>query len=226
MLHNILNLFSKTPREPLKTHLVLVSECVERIPKLMEAAEQRDSSLLLRLKEEISQYEEQAEKIKSLLRSDLLGSMYLSIPRSVILEIVVLQDKLANAAKDIAFLCTVRPFLASEHILKPLKIVLHANIEAFDLVKTLLMNLSTLMEASFTGVEAEKAILMIEQIASKEREADILQADLLKSLLDIDTTLSPGQFYIMNSIFKCLASISNISERLALAVRAMIAARI
>lgn len=223
MLHNILNLFSKTPSEPLKTHLALVAECVERIPKLLEASEKGNQIELLKLKEEISFYEEQAEKIKSILRSDLLGSIYLSIDRSVILEIVVLQDKLANAAKDIAFLCTVRPFLINEHILKPLKAVVRANIKAFQLAHTLLMDLPTLIEASFSGIEAEKSILLIEQIAAKEREADILQADLLKALLDIDNTVTPGQFHIMNCIFECLASISNISERLALAIRATIA---
>lgn len=223
MLHGLLNLFGKTPSEPLKTHLALVAECVRRIPLLIEAAEKREERSLLTLKDEISSYEEQAEKVKSVLRSDLLGSIYLAINRNVILELLVLQDKLANAAKDMAFLCTVRPFPINTQLFKPLKLVVKSNLEAFELTHSLLMDLSTLIEASFSGIEAEKAILLVEQIASKEREADLLQADLLKVLLDIDATLSPGQFHILNCLFEKLATISNISERIALEIRATIA---
>ena len=220
MIRNILSLFRKEPSEPLQDHLLLVSECVVRVPQLIHAVESNDQQKLFKLKEEINQYEEKAEKIKSALRGNLLGSLYLSIDRSIILEILILQDKLANIAKDIAFLLTVRPFLIDPYLIKPLHEVVQKNIETFLLTKDLLQELPTLFETSFSGIEAEKAILMIEQIATKEREADLLQTTLLQVLLTLDDKLSPGQFHIYNKVFECISSISNISERLALAVRA------
>jgi predicted phosphate transport protein (TIGR00153 family) len=222
MLHNILSLFGKAPSAPLKEHLALVSECVLRIPKLLRASETQDKEALFTLKEEIQLYEEQAEKLKSILRSNLLSSLSLAIDKSVLLEIVVLQDKLANAAKDIAFLFTVRPFLLDPSLIPILHQVVEKNMEAFDQTKTLLLEMPLLIEASFSGLEAEKAVLLIEQIAMKEREADLLQLKLLQALLAIDLQLTPGQFHIYNCIFQCIGSISNISERIALALRATI----
>lgn len=223
MLHNILSLFGKTPSEPLLAHLSLVSECVMKIPPLIIAVEMHDKEKLNKLKNDIYAQEERAEKLKAILRSNLLGSVYLSIDRSIIIEILSLQDKLANTAKDIAFLLTVRPLVLSQSIVPQLHKVVATNIEAFTLAKTLLQELPLLLESSFSGVEAERAIMLIEQIADKERAADLLQIELLRTLLEMDTTLTPGQFHIYNKIFECISSISDLSERLALAVRATIA---
>lgn len=222
MLHNLLKLFGKAPSEPLKEHVTLVFEAVFRVPKLIDALDNEDKETLLLLKEEIYRYEEQAEKIKSVVRSNLLSSLSLSIDKSVLLELVMLQDALANKAKDSAFLCTVRPFALSPSLRDPLHQVVEKNIEACTLVRALLLEMPALIEASFSGLEAEKAIVLIEQIAQKEREADAVQLKLLQALLDIDTTLSPGQFHIYNSLFECIASLSNISEKIALAIRATI----
>ena len=222
MLHNILKLFGKAPAEPMKEHLALVSECVLRIPKLLTASEEANKESLFALKEEIQLREEQAEKLKSILRGNLLSSLSLAIDKSVLLEIVVLQDKLANAAKDIAFLFTVRPFVLDQSLVPILHQVVEKNMEAFELVRSLLLEMPTLIEASFSGLEAEKAVLLIEQVAMKEREADLLQLKLLQALLEIDRILTPGQFHIYNCIFQCIGSISNISERIALALRATI----
>ena len=167
MLSHILKLFGKAPSEPMKEHLMLVSECVLRIPKLLDASEKEDKGALFQLKEEIQLHEEQAEKLKSVIRSNLLSSLSMAIDKSVLLEIVILQDKLANAAKDIAFLFTVRPFSLDPSLVPMLRQVIEKNMEAFALVKTLLLLMPALIEASFSGLEAEKAVLLIEQVAMK-----------------------------------------------------------
>lgn len=222
MLHSILKLFGKTPSEPMKEHLALVAKCVHCLPKLMKAMEKGEREELFALKEEIQQYEEQAERLKSVLRSKLLGSLSLAIDKSVLLEIVVLQDKLANAVKDIAFLCTVRPFVLDPSLAPLLHQVVEKNMESFEAARTLLLELPMLMEASFTGPEGEKAVLLVEQVAMKEREADRLQLKLLQALLELDRTLTPGQFHLYNTLFQCIGSISNRAERIALALRATI----
>ena len=76
-----------------------------------------------------------------------------------------------------------------------------------------------LLETSFGGVEAEKVQSMINGVAQKEHEVDIIQRDLLKKLIAQEKELTFVTFHMWLKIIERTASLSNIAEKLANRVR-------
>src|SRR5690606_35507625 len=55
-----------------------------------------------RIQQQISHLEREADQMKKNIRVSLPNSLILSVPRSDLLELLSVQDKVANRAKDIA----------------------------------------------------------------------------------------------------------------------------
>ena len=63
---------------------------------------------------------------------------------------------------------------------------------------------------------------MVDDVAFKEHEADIIQRKLLKSLFKAEDEMTYSSFHLWQKIFEALGSISNLSEKLANRVRMML----
>jgi uncharacterized protein Yka (UPF0111/DUF47 family) len=76
-----------------------------------------------------------------------------------------------------------------------------------------------LIESSFGGKEAEKVRAMVEDVALKEHEVDLIQRQLLKKIFQSEEALTYLTFSQWQRLIESLASISNLSENLANRVR-------
>ena len=92
---------------------------------------------------------------------------------------------------------------------------LKKNIETFDEAKLIIKELHELVESSFGGIEAEKVRSMVDEVAFREHEADLLQRQLLKSLFKAEEQLNYITFHQWQRLFESIAAISNLSENLA-----------
>ena len=93
------------------------------------------------------------------------------------------------------------------------------NLEAFDLASAIINELDRLLETGFGGQEARRVTEMVDRVAFKEHEADIIQMRLLKYVLQNDSALSPAEFYLWSNLLRNLGEISNLSEKLANRIR-------
>jgi uncharacterized protein len=207
-------LFGKSPFSPLLGHMELVAECVHKTDDLFIALEKEEYDEVEEIAKAISKLEHKADLAKNDIRNQL-KTLFLPIDRSHLLEILSIQDSIADAAEDVAKLLTLKQL----KMLGPFKELftpfLKKNIEAFEGCRAIIQELHDLLESSFGGKEAEKVREMIHDIATKEHEADILQHELLKSLISSEDELTYGTFFIWQSAFVSIASISNLSEKLA-----------
>ena len=60
---------------------------------------------------------------------------------------------------------------------------------------------------------------MVDEVAFKENEVDILQRALMKQLIQLEDKMTYTTFFLWQSIIKETANISNLSENLAYRVR-------
>jgi len=135
------------------------------------------------------------------------------------LNILAIQDSIADRAEDIAVLLTLKPLVMADKIHRDFNNFLEKNIETFKGARRIIKELHELLESSFVGIEAEKVRTMVEDVASKEHEADLIQQKLLKSLFQMEEEMSYATFFLWQKIFASLASISNLSENLAYCIR-------
>ena len=215
----ILSLFGRSPFAPLQSHMESVGYCVHRLPDLFEALEKKDYARLEKLAEEISNLEHDADLIKNDIRNHLPKSLYLPIDRDNLLEILSIQDSIADKVEDVAVLMTLKQLELLPIFKQEFKLFLHKNIEAFDEAKLIIKELHELVESSFGGIEAEKVRAMVDGVAYREHEADIIQRQLLKSFFNAEDQLNYVTFHLWQRLFESIASISNFSENLAYRIR-------
>ena len=215
----LLNLFGRSPFAPLQSHMEKVSACVHLLPELFLALHSGDTEKVETLAHLISEKEHQADLTKNDIRNHLPKSLFLAMDRANLLEILAIQDCIADKAEDIAVLTTLKTLPILEPCKEEFTAFLKKNIEAFDGVFAILRELHELLESSFGGIEAEKVSAMVESVAVKEHESDIIQRRLLKIFFSEDTKLSPSSFHLWQRIFELIGSISDLSEKLANRIR-------
>ena len=170
MLGTILNLFGRSPFAPLQSHMEKASACVHLLADLFQALEKRDYTALEQIATQIGQLEHQADLTKNDIRTHLPKSLFLPIDRSHLLEILSIQDQIADKAEDIAVLATIKPIELLPVFKKEFKDFLNKNIDAFDSALRIIKEMHELLESSFGGPEAEKVRSMVDEVSFKEHE--------------------------------------------------------
>lgn len=215
----ILGLFGRSPFAPLKSHMHEVAACVHLLNDLFDALDKKDYVAVESISEEICSREHAADLIKNDIRAHLGKKLFIPIDRGHLLEILHIQDDMADAAEDIAVLATLKPLEIPDSLRADLRAFLNKNIEAFDGAVKIIDEMHELLESSFGGIEADKVSSMVDEVAAKEHEIDIFQRKLLKELFRSDDLMPYTTFHLWQKIFEAIASISNRAEKLAYRVR-------
>lgn len=218
-MYTIVNLFGKSPFAPLQSHMETVSRCVHLLPNLFVALENGDREVLEKIAEEISSHEHAADVTKNDIRNHLPKSLYLPIDRGNLLEILSIQDSIADRAEDVAVLLTLAPIELLPAFHDEFIEFLKANIASYQMVLEIMREMHELLESSFGGNEAEKVREMVKKVGFKEHEVDLLQRKLLKKFFSAEQQVSRSAFHLWQKIFEAVGAISNLSEVLANRVR-------
>ena len=218
-MYTIISLFARSPFAPLQTHMEKVSHCVYKLFDLFDALEKHNYTEVDKIAAEISDLEHQADLLKNDIRNHLHKNIYLPVDRSNLLEILGIQDSIADSAEDIAVLLTLKQVEMPNDLKGDFRDFLNKNVESFESARNIIKEMHDLLETSFGGYEAEKVRAMVEDVAYKEHEADLIQRKLLKKLFGSENEMTYTTFHIWQKIFEAVASISNLSEKLAYRVR-------
>jgi uncharacterized protein len=215
-------LFGRSPFVPLQLHLDKISDCVEAAVALLEKIRLGDVSNVDEEARAISKLEHKADLVKNDIRNNLPRGLFMAIDRGQLLEILSLQDSIADKGEDIAVLMSIRPVKVLESLSEPLGKYINGNLKAFHKLKEVMRELDVLIESGFGGTEANRVNNMIEGVAIAEHECDIMQRELMKNVLDHETELSVGDFFVWQRLLHEIAGISNYSEKLANRVRMLL----
>lgn len=215
-------LFGRSPFVPLQLHLDKIADCVEASVALIERIRTGDTTNIVEEALAISKLEHKADLVKNDIRNNLPRGLFMAIDRGQLLEILSLQDSIADKGEDIAVLMSIRPVKILDELSEPLKEYIAGNIDAFHKAKGVMRELDALIESGFGGTEATRVETMIEEVAHKEHECDIMQRKLMKMVLDHEEDLSMGDFFVWQRLLHEIASISNLSEKLANRIRMLL----
>ena len=212
----IARLFGKSPFAPLQTHMDKVASCIGELPSLFEALLEQKTELIPAIAEKISKLEHEADLTKNDIRSHLPKSLFLPLERSALLEILSLQDALADQAEEIAHHADYLPFPFSlvPELRKPFSLLCQKNVEVFHLTRQVIKELDDLLESSFGGLEAEKVKGMVEQIAFSEYETTLIQDLLIKTLYRNTEALSYPAFHLGLTLIQKIGNLARLSEKL------------
>ncbi len=208
----IARLFGKSPFAPLQTHMARVSLCIDKLAEIMSHLPPSDKMV-----EDLCKLEHEADLTKNDIRNHLPKNIYLPIERGHFLDILSIQDSIADQAEEIGLSLKLRPL---DSALSPdLEALFKKSCDTFLSARQIIGEIDELLESSFGGIEAEKVKLMVEQTAHKEYETNKFQRTLTAKLFAQGDRFSVPDFYLWVKLIEDIGNISVISERLANRIR-------
>lgn len=219
LMRTIAKLFGQSPFGPLQDHMQRVSDCVEKAIEALTAFQAGEYDKLDGLAKEISDLEHAADQVKHDIQNHLPKSLFLPVDRSRLLEILSIQDSIADKAENLGIALTLKRLELPEVLRELFSRLINTNIKAFRNVLRIINELDELVQTSFGGAEAENVKDMVDDVAHLEYEADLIQRDLLKALFAAEQQFTVGSFYQWTKLISHVSELSNLSERLANRVR-------
>lgn len=211
----IAKLFGKSPFSPLQNHMKKVASCVKKLTEIFQEIEGKNFDKIEVLVSELSKLEHEADLTKNDIRNHLPKSLFLPISRAQFLDLLSIQDCIADKAEEIGNLLMLCPRNSLRVFTSTFQEFFKKNLETFWDTRQIIKEFDELLESSFGGLEAEKVKAMVDQTAYKEYQADVLKTAVRKEFFDLADTLTPSAFYLWAKLIDEVGSISHISEKLA-----------
>ncbi len=218
-----LDLFAKSPFKPLQEHMHVVLECARQVPPLVLALCEDDMERVRSLERQIDELEGQADKLKNDLRAHLPRRLLLPVDRRDLLEILDVQDSIADIAQDVAGLLVERQMSVPESMKAILIQLSREVVLACEKVATVVDELDELIETGFRGREADYVGRMIEDLGALEENCDQLEGSLRRELFTLEDTLAPVTVVFWYQIIGWIGDLADHSEKAGNRIRLLIA---
>lgn len=219
----ISSLFGRSPVKPLQTHMASVIKCVEQLIPFFDAALQLDWDTAAREQQNIARLEGDADDLKRELRMQLPKSLFMPVSRRDLLEVLTMQDKVANRAKDIAGLIIGRkmefPGAVNEQLLGFVKRAIDAARQA----QTAINELDELVETGFGGREIELVQSMIRQLDKIEGDNDKIEVTIRAALFKLENDLPAVQVMFLYRVIDWIGDLADLSQRVGSRLELMLA---
>ncbi len=221
-MRSITGLFTKSPFTSLSDHMAKVLDCVLKVKDIFVALEAENYELVSSISKELSDLENEADLIKNEIRNNLSGKVFMPIDKASVLEILAIQDGIADKCEDVGVLLSFKKITIPPEMKDDFENFLSKNIETVKKTYTLIEKMENLLQSTFAGKETEYIKEMVDEIAYLEHEADVFQQKLLQNIFSNEHMMSYATFYLWIQILKTLSDLSNYSEKMANRVRAML----
>ncbi|HSS65981.1 MAG TPA: TIGR00153 family protein [Gammaproteobacteria bacterium] len=209
----ILNLFGRSPVKPLQEHMAKVSECVRALEPFFEAVIAGDENRMHELQESIARLENEADDLKHDLRLHLPRTLFLPVERRDLLEVLTMQDNIANRAKDLAGLVRGRRMDIPDAIGSRFLEFVRRSIDACVQAEKTVNELDELVETGFSGSEVDTVQTLINELDRLEKETDEIQVDIRARLFEIERDLPPVNVMFLYRLIDWTGDIGDFSQR-------------
>ncbi len=224
-MRNVMKIFGRSPFIPLQMHMEKVAVCVDKIPEILDAYKKGESEKVEEISKKISKLEHEADLIKHDIRNNLPRGLFMPVDRSNILSILDIQDKIANKAENMGVLLTFKLAGSVEQFDAVFNIYLEKCLKTFYATRDVIERLDELLETGFGGVEAHKAITLIDKVALMEHETDVSLREVIKTLLMYEDSITFGDFFLWSRVVRQIGGIADSSDKLAAAVRIILVSK-
>ncbi len=213
MANVLANIFGKSPVQPLEKHIDVAYRCAKQLNAFFTAAFAGDWDAAVVVRDEIESLEHKADDIKKKIRLHLPKSLFMPVPREDLLELLLVQDKIANRTKDVSGLVLGRKLRFPQEISEQFLEFVDRNIDAAKQARKSVRELDELFTAGFRGAEVALVSGLIEELDRIETDTDDKQAALRASLFKLEDTLNPIDAIFMYQVIELTGEIADMAER-------------
>jgi predicted phosphate transport protein (TIGR00153 family) len=213
MANMLANIFGSSPVYPLEKHIDIAYRCAKELRGFFAAVVKGDWDKAADGRARIEKYEHEADDLKKEIRLSLPKSLFMPVPRQDLLELLLVQDMIANRTKDVSGIVFGRKMQIPPEIAQQFLEFVDRNIDAAKQARKSVRELDELFTVGFRGAEATLVEGMIEKLDRIETETDNMQAALRSALFEIESTLDPVNAVFMYQVIELTGEIADMAER-------------
>ena len=217
------SLFGKSPFKALQVHMRVVLECAHEIPPLFDALAAGDQESVEATKNKIFEKEAEADKIKNDLRGALPKSLFMPVDRRDLLDVLQMQDSIADTAQDIAGLLVERRMELPDFMKEPMLALARRSIDACDQSAKIIEELDELLAMGFRGREASQVEAMVEKLNLIEDDTDELGIELARHLFEHEDEIKPVSVMMWYQLIEWVGDLADYAEKVGDRLRLLIA---
>lgn len=202
-------LFGPSPIAPIQQHMEVCADCAEKLVPYFQATIATDWTLATAIYEEISELENNADDLKKQVRLRLPRSLFLPVSRTHLLELLHIQDKIANGAEDVAGRSIGRHLQIPTKAQPEFQAFLLSSVETVRLAQKTMIELNDLMLSGFSQQRIEIIEAILDKLHSAEHANDLKQVELRKVIFAIEQELDPVDTIFQYNIVELIADIAD-----------------
>jgi len=209
----ISKIFGASPVAPIQEHMELCYKASRELVRFFEHVIASDWDKVAESREKIVQLENEADDAKKQIRMQLSKALFMPVARGDLLELVLVQDKIANLSRDVSGLVIGRRMELPPALQEPFLAFVNRNTDAAKGARKTIRELDELYETGFRGAEAELVAELINELDEIENDTDTQQADLRRILFGMEADLPPVNVMFLYRIIEKVGDIGDMAER-------------
>ncbi|MFT5501120.1 MAG: putative phosphate transport protein (TIGR00153 family) [Woeseiaceae bacterium] len=207
------NIFGSSPVKPLEKHVGIAYRCTKELNGFFAAVIKGDWVKAAKIRDEIAALEHQADDLKKEIRIHLPKSLFMPVPREDLLELLLVQDKMANRSKDVSGLVLGRKMSIPAEIAEDFLEFVRRNVDAAKQARKSVRELDELFTSGFRGAEVALVEQLIEELDRIETDTDDRQAELRAALFKVEGDLQPVNVIFLYRVIELTGEIADMAER-------------
>jgi len=216
-------IFGSSPVSPLQKHMSKVYACASELVPLFNAVINEDWAEVEKRQQLISSLEQDADVLKKELRLNLPKGLFMPVSRQDLLEVLLMQDRIANKAKDIAGTIVGRRMALPEIIHEDYIRFVTRCVAACKQARKAINEFDELVETGFSGQEIKIVTEMITKLDSIESETDNLQAEIKYEIFSIENDLRPIEVMFLYKVIEMTGDVADCAQNVGSRLQLMLA---
>lgn len=213
MANVLANIFGASPVKPLEKHVNIAYHCTRELNRFFSAVVKEDWEKAGQVRDKIAALEHEADDLKKEIRLRLPKSLFMPVPRQDLLELLLVQDKMANRTKDVSGLVLGRKMLIPAAIADDFLEFVSRNVDAAKQARKSVRELDDLFTSGFRGAEVALVSSLIEELDRIETDTDDRQANLRAALFEFEGELEPVDVMFLYRVIELTGEIADMAER-------------
>lgn len=216
-------IFGRSPFVAMQEHMGIVNQCVSQLSPFFKAVLKDDHAQAKEVYKEIGKLENKADVLKKKLRLQMPKGLFMPVERRDLLELLLVQDKAANKAKDISGIIVGRKMTFPKPIAELLPDYVKRCEDACKQAKTVIAELDELVETGFSGREIQIVASIINELDAIEKDTDKMQVKIRTALMKVEKELPPVDVIFYYKVIEEIGEVADISQRIGSRVELLLA---
>ena len=211
----ISDVISNSPLALLERHAGVCLDCVERLPLYFAEAQANRWGRANDVREEICRFEGLADELKQDVRSNLPRGLWMSVSRADLLELVRVQDKMANGVKEVSGISLGRQLAFPAAMTSEVADFIDVVVQVSRVVVKIIGATRELSRSAFGTRQTNVILDFVSQVEADERRSDEMQATLRARLREYEAELSAVDAIFLYQLLAAIGDIADNAEKVA-----------